>query len=304
MSLISYTNINYIQKLHAITTLNNSLHNMSKFNHPQPSKINSVVNTKPVKKPTVKPAVKPAVSAINKTTPYYTKKTTYNSIIPLKIYQTWYTKDLPDKMKERVELLKVNNPEFEHCLFDDNDCREFIKNNYDANVLYAYDHLVPGAYKADLWRLCVLYKNGGIYMDIKLSCINNFKLIELSETEHFVLDRVGPLSIYNALLVCKRDNPFLWRGICRIAANVRHRIYGKTPLDPTGPRLLGDIILRNNLKLNTDLIHYTHGGYILYNGHFVISTDYSEYKNERTKIYNKINLKRYDKMWHERRIYK
>jgi mannosyltransferase OCH1-like enzyme len=281
---------------------------MSSFNKPQINKTNATVNIKRSKKHENKPQVsKPSPSpspSVNKTTPYYTKKTTYNSIIPLKIYQTWYTKDLPQKMKERVELLKSNNPEFEHCLFDDNDCREFIKTNFDATVLYAYDHLIPGAYKADLWRLCALYKNGGIYMDIKLSCINNFKLIELTETEHFVLDRVGPLSIYNALLVCKRGNPFLWRGIYRIVANVRHRIYGKTPLDPTGPRLLGDIILRNNLKLNTDLVHYTHGGYILYNGHFVISTDYSEYKSERTNIYNKINLKRYDKMWHERRIYK
>ena len=227
-----------------------------------------------------------------------------NIQVPANIFQTWHTKRLPPKMFAAITKIRSLNPGFKYYLFDDKDCRQFIKTNFDANVLYAYDHLVPGAYKADLWRLCVLYKNGGIYMDIKLSCINNFKLIELTETEHFVLDRVGPLSIYNALLVCKPNNILMWRGIYRIVANVRHRIYGKTPLDPTGPRLLGDIILRNNFKLNTDLVHYTHGGYILYNGHFVISTDYSEYKNERTKIYNKINLKRYDKMWHERRIYK
>lgn len=74
---------------------------------------------------------KPAIKEINNNNrPYYTTKTTYNSIIPLKIYQTWYTKNLPPKMKERVELLKVDNPQFEHCLFDDNDCREFIKNNF------------------------------------------------------------------------------------------------------------------------------------------------------------------------------
>ena len=37
--------------------------------------------------------------------PYTFFKQDYNSIIPRVIYQTWVTKDLPQKMKERVELL-------------------------------------------------------------------------------------------------------------------------------------------------------------------------------------------------------
>jgi hypothetical protein len=62
--------------------------------------------------------------------PYNLFKNEYNSIMPLKIYQTWYTKNLPPKMSENVENLKKQNPRFEHYLFDDNDCREFIKNNF------------------------------------------------------------------------------------------------------------------------------------------------------------------------------
>ena len=53
--------------------------------------------------------------------PYTFFKPNYNSIIPLKIFQTWFTKDLPPKMKTRVEILKRQNPRFEHFLFDDND---------------------------------------------------------------------------------------------------------------------------------------------------------------------------------------
>jgi mannosyltransferase OCH1-like enzyme len=79
--------------------------------------------------------------------PYRFFKPYYNSIIPLKIYQTWHTKELPTKMKECVDSLKQNNPRFEHYLFDDNDCREFIKDNFDIAVLNAYDSLIPGAYK-------------------------------------------------------------------------------------------------------------------------------------------------------------
>jgi mannosyltransferase OCH1-like enzyme len=236
--------------------------------------------------------------------PYRFFKPYYNSIIPLKIYQTWHTKDLPPKMKEIVESLKVNNPRFEHYLFDDNDCREFIKNNFDMDVLNAYDRLIPGAYKADLWRLCVLYINGGIYMDIKLNCINGFKLIELTESDHFVKDRHPPLTIYNALIVSQKHNPFLWKAIYRIVFNVQNNFYGQDPLHPTGPLMLGKIILKNKLKLNIDLTHYEKGGYLIYKNRFVISTEYPEYNYERTNEYNLIKTKRYNLLWNEKQIYK
>ena len=82
-------------------------------------------------------------------------------------------------MNERVETLKKQNPQFKYHLFDDNDCREFIKNHFREDVLYAYDHLIPGAYKADLWRYCVLFIKGGIYLDIKYTPLNGFKFINL-----------------------------------------------------------------------------------------------------------------------------
>jgi mannosyltransferase OCH1-like enzyme len=234
----------------------------------------------------------------------YILKQNYNPIIPLKIFQTWNTKNLPIHMNNRVEQLKKNNPRFEHYLYDDNDCREFIKNNFDENVVNAYDKLIPGAYKADLWRLCVLYIHGGIYMDIKLKCINGFRLIELTENNHFVKDRPGPLTVYNALIVSQKGNPFLWMGICRIIMNVKNNFYGIDALSPTGPRMLGNIILRRKLRTNIDMAHYEKGGYIIYKNRFVISTEYPEYNKERSQAYSSTKIKRYDIMWRERKIYK
>jgi len=234
----------------------------------------------------------------------YILKQNYNPIIPLKIFQTWNTKNLPIHMNNRVEQLKKNNPRFEHYLYDDNDCREFIKNHFDENVVNAYDKLIPGAYKADLWRLCVLYIHGGIYMDIKLKCINGFRLIELTENNHFVKDRPGPLTVYNALIVSQKGNPFLWMGICRIIMNVKNNFYGIDALSPTGPRMLGNIILRRKLRTNIDMVHYEKGGYIIYKNRFVISTEYPEYNKERSQAYSSTKIKRYDIMWRERKIYK
>jgi mannosyltransferase OCH1-like enzyme len=236
-------------------------------------------------------------------TPYKFYKQDYNPIIPLKIFQTWFTKDLPEHMKRRVELMKKQNPRFRHYLFDDNDCREFIKNNFSEEILNAYDSLIPGAYKADLWRNCTLYVHGGIYLDIKLASVNGFRLIELTDKEHFVKDR-PPNSIFNSLMVCQQGNPFLMMAINKIVENVKNKYYGTSALSPTGPEMLGKLLIDTNHKLNIDMIHYDGGGYIIYKNRFVISTEYAEYNTERSKLYNSIKTKRYDALWDERNIYR
>ena len=223
--------------------------------------------------------------------PYTFFKPNYNSVVPRDIYQTWFTKDLPFKMRERVETLKRQNPRFNHYLYDDNDCREFIKTHFKSDVLEAYDRLIPGAYKADLWRLCILFINGGIYLDIKLNCINGFKLIELTESEHFVLDR-PPKTIYNALMACKKGNVFLYKCIRKIVENVKTGFYGDSPLHPTGPGLLGSVMLNNGLNINIDILHYEGGGLLIYKNRFIISTEYNGYNAERSALYNNNNTQK------------
>jgi mannosyltransferase OCH1-like enzyme len=236
--------------------------------------------------------------------PYVYLKSYYNSVIPLNIFQTWPTKDLPPKMRENVDRLKSQNPEFNHYLFDDNDCREFIKDNFSINVLDAYDTLIPGAYKADLWRICVLYIYGGIYIDIKLNCVNGFKLIELTEDNHYVKDIQNPYSIYNAFMVCQPNIPFLSEIIYNIIINVKNHFYGKSTLAPTGPVLLGKLIKNNKDNKNkVDLFHYKGGGYIIYKDKFIISTEYPEYRDEQKKEYSKSSNAHYGTLWNNRTIY-
>ena len=140
-------------------------------------------------------------------------------------------------------------------------------------------------------------------MDIKLICVNGFRLIELTENNHFVKDRPTN-SIYNALMASQKGNLFLYNAIRQIVENVNRKYYGNTSLCPTGPEMLGSLVINNNLNVNIDMRHYDGGGYIIYKNRFVISTEYPEYNTERTKSYNGINTKRYDQLWENRSIYK
>ena len=77
---------------------------------------------------------------------------------------------LPPKMYECVVSNLIHNRVGVDCvyyLYNDADCRAFIQSAFPPDVVAAYDRLIPTAFKADLWRYCVLYKYGGVYLDIK-----------------------------------------------------------------------------------------------------------------------------------------
>ena len=223
------------------------------------------------------------------------------SIIPLKVYQTWYTKDLPPIMKQNREKLIRENPEFEFELYDDEDCREFIRNNFDRDVLYAFDSLIPGAYKADLWRYCVIYKYGGIYLDIGMECLNNFQLKYLTDDDYFVKDVVvnNINGIYNGIISSKPENKIFFDVINQIVINVKTKYYGDNQLCPTGPGLLYKYYNKYYNK-NTILYfnYYEHGG-IMFNNISILNK-YKDYREESNK-YKKCMT--YDGMWNHKIIY-
>ena len=132
-----------------------------------------------------------------------------------------FNNNLPQEILNVIEENKRMCPNCEFRFYDDNDCYEFIKNNFEPVVLEAYSKINPiyGAMKADFFRYCVLYKTGGIYLDIKYAPYFGFKFINLTEKEHWVLD-MDKNGVYNALIVCKPNNEILLKAINKVVENV------------------------------------------------------------------------------------
>jgi mannosyltransferase OCH1-like enzyme len=262
------------------------------------------------------------------------------SHVPFIIYQTWHSRTLPPKMAKCVEKLKLDNPEFEHHLYDDADCRVFIAENFDTSVLDAYDALIPGAYKADLWRYCVLYKKGGVYLDIKFQCEPGFSLKELTkDDETFILDRpYGDLSLptdvnlsllnsptfydmlhdqtsntwknkqiglYNAVMASYPNNPVLYECIQHIVKNVRNGYYGYNPIYPTGPGLLGEVYFKRNYHSKVKKIRYFNsiaGNSILSKRRKILS-HYPEYRIEQQTYTANGPKFYYHDLWQKKSVY-
>jgi mannosyltransferase OCH1-like enzyme len=232
----------------------------------------------------------------------YPVKANYNMNIPTNIFQTWHSKILPPLMHNATVKIQKLNPRFNYYLYDDNDCYTFIQKNFNADVLHAYNKLKPGAYKADLWRYCILYKFGGIYLDIKYVPVNNFRFINLIEKEHWVLD-IDNNNIYNALIVSLPGNPILLKAINKIVENVKNNYYGPSALHPTGPGLLSQYFTEKEKKqfdMKHDIILSDLNNRIIYFNNYIILKSYNNSLKEKQNFQK---VKYYANLWHEKNIY-
>lgn len=231
--------------------------------------------------------------------------------IPYNIYMIWHSSELPPIMKTYVDNTIATNREFNFFIYNVDDCRNFIGEKFDTDVLNAFDSLVPMAYKADLWRYCILYINGGIYLDIKFAPVNGFKFIHLMDKERFPLERVsdywdnGTFGMYNGFLIAKPGNQILLDCINDIVTNVKEHNYCYNDLYPTGPGLLGLNYFKHNKSFDdidvffTDVADTRGCPYRIQYNNSVILESYPEYLQERKS--NDGN--RYGKVYIEKNIY-
>lgn len=173
-------------------------------------------------------------------------------MIPKKIYQTWYTKKIPDKIKLSIDIMMSLNPSYEYELFDDDHIHDFIKQNYDRQTLLAYEQLDIGAAKADLWRYLVLYKNGGIYLDLDSTINSNLDSL-ISDDDTAVISRErNPGLFVQWCLMFDKKHPILEKTIQRCIFNIRTK---KTEniLYLTGPQVFSQSVIEVMSPLKIDI---------------------------------------------------
>ena len=97
-----------------------------------------------------------------------------NRLVPRIIHQTWFEEVTPDKypnMSRLIESFKQSG--WEYKFYDDKVARDVLAKHFPPEILQAYDALRPGAFKADLFRYCVLLIYGGLYADMDVLLESN-----------------------------------------------------------------------------------------------------------------------------------
>uniref|UniRef100_A0A6C0JQ38 Uncharacterized protein n=1 Tax=viral metagenome TaxID=1070528 RepID=A0A6C0JQ38_9ZZZZ len=157
--------------------------------------------------------------------------------------------------KTHNSWLKYNKG-YELKLWAKNECREYLINNFEKDVIDTFVRLIPYAYKTDFFRYCVIYMEGGWYSDWSQECFE-FNLLERLER-----DRKHPLVTFKDRCGYKLDhtknNNYINNGffgapkghfilkeiIQKIIHNVKINYYGENRLLPTGPGLFGNIFCK------------------------------------------------------------
>ena len=133
-----------------------------------------------------------------------------------------------------------------HVVWDKESILAFITENFDQEVVDAYNKLKPYAYKADLARYCIAYVLGGWYVDINITIVasppdvSNFDMCIIRDYNSFV--RTAPWQLSNGLFYSVPKHPALLNAISGVVRHTQELYYGKRTLSPTGPELFGQAV--------------------------------------------------------------
>jgi len=245
--------------------------------------------------------------------------------IPYIFFQTSETSLLHYTLSEQIKDCVKRNSNYEYHFFDDTDSRNFIAENFPLDVLNTFDNLIPGAYKADLFRYCYLFINGGFYVDINKTLeVTLDELIDYNYDYDFisVIDRYNDkdkqFGIYQAIIASSPNSELMKVCIEKIVYNVKNNFYGINALHPTGPILLGSEFQKiYGFKTNQPGIYSNYNVVIKFlknseNGNYTfdhrnkVITNTNQYvKTIQNKLWKKNTAKdHYSVMYSNRKIYR
>jgi mannosyltransferase OCH1-like enzyme len=207
-------------------------------------------------------------------------------------------------MKSAIDSTMAASPEFDQYMYSDEDCLKFLEENFEPNVAKAFRSLKPGAYQSDFWRACILYKKGGVYIDIKLAVKIPVKEILEDPAPILVKDLLSSCSstkgFWNGVMAAPPGHPFFKAAIDAIVENCKTQNYGENSLSITGPCLLGKLADpgtydRQNLEFKVE----ADTNRIYFKGR-EFSEEYKGYRNDQATLQK---TPRYGEMWHARTVF-
>lgn len=246
--------------------------------------------------------------------------------IPKIIFKTSHYKmsEIPGDMMNALIKTQNVNPGYFIFYFDDDDVSRFM-NDFSPSVHSLYKQLVPGAYKADFFRVCILYKYGGCYSDIGHVPLVSFDaicgdadIVLVNDCPENCKDVSNYTGIHNALMCSTPRQPYFKMCVDAISKQIKEKNYGEDWFDITGPTILGKVFncyfhkvcdYRNRKLLKSGFTKYgdckvkileMNNGYIEDNRKKVVMIKFNNY---HSVMYASKNIPRYNELWLNKRVY-
>jgi mannosyltransferase OCH1-like enzyme len=218
-------------------------------------------------------------------------------MIEKNIFQSWYTKDLHPLVQKEIDNFKKLNPEYTYNLYMDEDMDKFVNEHYPGEIAECYNKLNIIVAKVDFWRYLVLYKYGGVYLDMDSSIKTSLSTL-IKDEDDAIITAEGNPHMYTYVqwaLIFGKGHPILKRTIDLIVENIKYNIYPNEIHKMTGPYVYsravnelhmdlfqGKMIVHNHINKTTDITYKSNGvSYrvygIDYHPHFCFNHEATEY---------------------------
>ena len=244
-------------------------------------------------------------------------------MIPKIVHKTGHyesEKAFPASLKETFEKNKKMNPDYEFRYYNDTDSEKIILYQFGPGGLNAYKNVIPGAFRADIFRFCVIYLFGGIYSDLAQEFLVPLNEFIDHENDDLILSQCFfyPLIEVN-FFAAKPNHSYIYDVLQQQMQNIKSRKYplyllkDSPVLGITGPRVAYDVFKRykkkdinfenhirlvpNSKKLIKSFMNFSKQK-LMFNKKDVISY-YSDKIKKKTRSSNK-----YGKLYSNGKVYK
>jgi mannosyltransferase OCH1-like enzyme len=156
-------------------------------------------------------------------------------MIEKNIFQSWYTYELHPTVRHKIDTIKTMNPGYKYHLYNDEDMDKFVNTYFIGEIADCYNKLNIIVAKVDLWRYLVLYKFGGIYLDIDSDI--NLPLDNLinDDDDAIITAEGNPYMYVQWALIFSKNHQILKKTIDIVVDNIKNNNYPNDIHKMTGP---------------------------------------------------------------------
>lgn len=184
--------------------------------------------------------------ALPKESPAFYRAKGGDTIVPRTIWQTNYTSRVTLAVYINYLFNRLLSPAFAYRFMATDERAEFVRAQCSPEAYTCYSRLQIGAAQADFWRVLVLQKHGGVYLDIDAHLMWPLgRIVRPEYAELYLVTKSGEISNY--FIASRSHSEHLEKIIGTIMSNIRES-RSKNIFELTGPGVFNQVLDRTAVR--------------------------------------------------------
>lgn len=161
----------------------------------------------------------------------------------LNLYQTWKTQNLHSKILKIQKNMLAKNLHLNHIIYTNEQMEDFVYANFEENIIRSFKKINNMVAKADFWRYLILYKFGGIYLDIDSLITSKLSNYEYEPNTGYISFESNNKKFIQWSLIYGKNHIILEKCIQNIIININDELFKNDISNLTGPDLYTKSVL-------------------------------------------------------------